>query len=127
MSGPPSKTGGARTARLGTLAQDRDDYVRAIGNQGVHPPREQTARVGLGIDGPDLHRESGVVRVVDEPRRDDPRRPRPLGNLITLVSPRLPRPPAPSAIQGPLHLLAGGAGRDGGLQSSRSPQDAPAK
>src|SRR5215203_5210088 len=55
--------------------------VRTIADDGVHAPGEEPLDVTARVDGPDLHRQSGAMRVADEPRGDDGGAPGAFGHL----------------------------------------------
>ena len=87
-----------------------------------HPSRRRAS--SARVDRPHLHAEAGVVRVLDEPRRDDARASRPLGNLVAGVGDARDRPAEPRPVERPSHFFARAAGRDRRLERPRRAQHA---
>src|SRR5262249_6598184 len=77
---------------------DRHHDIRPVTDQRVHAPLEQTHRILVRVDRPDLHGKIGAMRRGDETRVDDVSSSGPPGHLIAAI--RRPRagPPAPTSI-----------------------------
>src|SRR5262245_43545464 len=75
------------------LISNGHGQIWPIADQRVNAPAQQTLHVGNLVDRPQLHFESGAMRMADESTRDDAERSGVLGHLISAV-PRVHRRPS---------------------------------